>query len=53
MTSTYAVALGDVDSDGDPDLVFGNYLQQNRLYLNDGVKVTFADATAARMPTGG
>ncbi|MCP3702808.1 MAG: hypothetical protein GY954_07750, partial [Alteromonas sp.] len=37
-----AVALGDVDGDGDPDLVFGttdwsgNGVCQNRLYLNDG-----------------
>ena len=46
---TYAVALGDVDGDGDPDLVFGN-AQQNRLYLNDGTGI-FTDATAARMPS--
>ena len=49
---THAVALGDVDSDGDLDLVLGNYTsygQQNRLYLNDGTG-TFTDATAARMP---
>ena len=46
---TYAVALGDVDGDGDPDLLFGNAANQNRLYLNDG-KGTFTDHTAGRMP---
>ncbi len=48
---TGALALGDVDGDGDSDLIFGNAFsgQQNRLYLNDGTG-TFPDATAARMP---
>ena len=48
--ATYAVALGDVDGDGDLDLVVGNAInQQNRLYLNDGTG-TFTDVTANRMP---
>ena len=33
--STLAVALRDVDGDGDPDLVAGNLGQANCLYLND------------------
>jgi len=45
---THAVALGDVDGDGDADALIGNYLQ-NRLYLNDGTGV-FGDATAGLPP---
>jgi len=43
---TRAVALEDVDRDGDHDLVFGNDGQQNRLYLNDGTG-TFVDLVRA------
>ena len=33
---TYAIELGDVDGDGDLDVVTGNGSQTNKLYLNDG-----------------
>ncbi len=49
--NTTAVALGDVDGDGDLDLVLGNTRQQqSRLYLNDGTGV-FTDGTHGRLPT--
>ncbi|MEM7201665.1 MAG: VCBS repeat-containing protein [Planctomycetota bacterium] len=46
---TRSLALGDVDGDGDPDLVVGNEYQRNRLFLNDGRGV-FLDATASSVP---
>ena len=48
-SNSYAIALGDVDGDGDMDVVLGNSGQQNQLYLNDGAG-TFTDVTATRMP---
>ncbi|MBK8975212.1 MAG: VCBS repeat-containing protein [Planctomycetes bacterium] len=46
---TWDLRLGDVDGDGDLDLVIGNYRDQNRLYANDGAG-HFTDVTAARLP---
>lgn len=46
-----SVALGDVDGDGDLDLVVGTWDQQSRLYLNAGTGF-FTDETAMRMPVG-
>ena len=39
---TYSVILGDVDGDGDNDLIAGN-LGINRLYLNNGTDMPFND----------
>jgi hypothetical protein len=44
---TRAVAAGDVDGDGDVDLVFG--VGQDRLLVNDG-RGLFRDDTATRLP---
>jgi len=51
---TMALAVGDVDNDGDFDFFAGNYDVEDRLYLNNGVGV-FSDAgsqfTTGRSPT--
>lgn len=39
--NTTSVVLGDVDGDGDLDLVTGNYSQNTRLYLNNGTAAPF------------
>jgi hypothetical protein len=44
------IVMGDVDGDGDQDIIFANRRSRNRLYLNDGSGV-FQDATAVYLPT--
>jgi len=50
IDATRSLALGDVDGDGDLDLLVGNWNQQNRLYSNVGVGV-FSDVTATSLPS--
>ncbi|MHC5064351.1 MAG: FG-GAP repeat domain-containing protein [Planctomycetota bacterium] len=47
---TQSMTAGDVDGDGDPDLILGNEFTQNRLYRNNGSGI-FADDTAGNMPS--
>ncbi|MCI0588665.1 MAG: FG-GAP-like repeat-containing protein [Planctomycetes bacterium] len=52
LASTFAVALGDIEGDGDLDAFLGNLASvgaQNRLYLNSGTGV-FTDVTASELP---
>ena len=49
LRSARAVVLGDVDLDGDLDVLAGGQSEQTRLYRNEGGGV-FQDVTAAKMP---
>jgi hypothetical protein len=45
--STFSIALGDVDGDGDLDMLAGNVNQTNRLYINNGTSNPFNGVTGS------
>jgi len=47
LDSTLAVALGDIDGDGDLDVIVGNFVQTNRLYFNNGSAAPFSGVTGS------
>ena len=50
---TRSIALGDMDGDGDLDVVTGNWNQPNRVYLNNGNEDPFANATVLNITDDG
>ena len=48
IDNTSGIAPGDIDADGDTDLIVGN-LGRNTVYVNDGAG-RFSDGTASRLP---